>query len=172
MPLNLNGYNLSNDAGGLVLGASASRITASSYGIKDPMLPGFLGSATAGGTYKGYPFTVNDANALNINGVWNTSSYLFTAPVAGIYYTSYGGIVGNGASQGGYYALIVNGGNWYFSYRDSNVEWELHHVEMMIKLAAGDNIRWAMNAAPGPDSSTTGGAYRSNHNICTIWLVG
>jgi len=68
--------------------------------------------------------------------------------------------------------LIVNGGNWYFSYRNSGATWELHHIEMMLRLNAGDYIQWAMNKAPGPDSSTTGGAYQANHNTCTIWLVG
>jgi hypothetical protein len=170
VPVNINGYALSNSSG-LSFGASGTKIIAANYGIKDPMLPGMMGSATANGTYKCYPFPVNDVN-VNVGSLWSTSSFLFTAPVAGIYYTSYSGIVGTGASQGGYYALIVNGANWYFSYRDSNVTWELHHIEMMVKLAAGDNVRWAMNMAPGPDSGTTGGAYQANHNTNTIWLVG
>ena len=57
------------------------------------MLPGFLGSATPGGAYKVYPFPVNDVN-LNIGSPWSTTTYTFTCPVAGIYYTSYSGIVG------------------------------------------------------------------------------
>ena len=173
MPVNINGYNLSNDAGGLVLGASASRIAAANYGIKDPALPGFLGSATANGAYKVFPFPVNDVN-LNIGSPWSTASYAFTCPVTGIYYTSYSGIVGSGAisTQHAYFGLIVNGGNWYFSYRNSGATWELHHIEMMLRLNAGDYIQWAMNKAPGPDSGTTGGAYQANHNTCTIWLVG
>jgi len=172
MPININGYNLSNSSG-LSFGASGTKIIAASYGIKDPMLPGMLGSATAGGTYKVYPFPVNDVN-LNVGSPWSTSTYMFTCPVASIYYTSYSGIVGDGTggAVGGYYALIINGGNWYFSYRDSNNAWELHHIEMMLKLAAGDTIQWAMNKAPGPDSTTVGGAGQGNHNTCTIWLVG
>jgi hypothetical protein len=168
MPLDINGYALSNE-GGLKFGASNTKILAANYGISQPTLPGMLGAATANGTYKCYPFPVNDVN-LNIGSCWANNR--FTCPVAGIYYTSYSGIVGSGVNQGGYYAIIINGGNWYFSYRDSDALWELHHIEMMLNLAAGDYIEWAMNKAPGPDSGTTGGAYQSNHNTCTIWLVG
>jgi hypothetical protein len=170
MPVNINGYALSNSSG-LSFGASGTKVVAANYGIVDPLLPGMMGSATAAGPYKAFPFVVNDVN-VNIGSPWSVSTYAFTAPAAGVYYTSYGGIVGNGASQGGYYALIINGGVTHFSYRDSNAQWELHHVEVMFRVAAGDTIQWAMNAAPGPDSSTAGGAYTSNHNICTIWLVG
>jgi hypothetical protein len=133
-----------------------------------------LGSCTDGSaTYKVYPFPVNDVN-LNIGSCWSTSTYLFTCPVAGIYYTSYSGIVGNGTQTalGGYFALIRNGANHYFSYRDSNALWELMHIEVMIKCAAGDTLSWAMNASPGPDSTSVAGGYRGNHNTCTIWLVG
>ena len=173
MPVNINGYNLSNDAGGLVLGASASRIAAANYGIKDPMLPGMLGAATAGGAYKVYPFPVNDVN-LNLGSPWNTSTFRFTAPVAGIYFISYSGIVGDGTATqtNGYNAIIINGGNWYFSYRDTISIWELQHLVGMVKLAAGDTIAWAFNVAPAPATGSAGGAYQSNHNTCTIWLVG
>jgi hypothetical protein len=168
MPVDINGYALSNSSG-LAFGTSGTKIIAANYGICDPMLPGMLGSATGGGTYKCYPFPVNDVN-LNIGSCWSTGTYAFTCPMTGIYYTSYSGIVGTGTN--GYYALIVNGGNWYFSYRNSDASWEIHHVEVMVDLAAGDTIRWAMNVAPAPDTTTAGGAYQSNHNTCTIWLVG
>jgi len=172
MPININGYNLSNESG-LRLGASSTTIVGT-YGILEPTLPGMAGSATAGGAYKVYPFPVNDVN-LNTGSPWNLSTYRFTCPVAGIYYISYSGIVGDGDGSVGkaaYYAIIVNGGNWYFSYRDTLAIWELHHIEMQLKLSAGDWISWAMNTAPGPASATSGGAYQSNHNTCTIWLVG
>lgn len=170
MPVNINGYALSNSSG-LAFGASGTKVIAANYGIRDPMLPAMLGAATLAGTYRVYPFPVNDVN-LNIGSCWSTGTYAFTAPVTGIYYTSYSGIVGTGAGSAGYYAVIVNGSNWYFSYRNSDSSWDLHHVEVMVNLAAGDTIRWAMNNDPGPVSSAAGGAYQSNHNTCTIWLVG
>ena len=172
MPVDINGYALAN-VGGLKFGASNTLIDPANYGIRDPMLPGMNGSNTTGGAYKAYPYQVNSLD-LNIGGVWSASTFKFTCPVAGIYYTSFGGICGNGTATGSaaYYGLVVNGALWYFSYRDLNNTWELHHIEMMVKVAAGDTISWAMNVAPAPDSGGNGGAYTSNHNICTIWLVG
>ena len=173
MPVDINGYNLS-EHGGLVLGASGCKIAAANYGIIDPMLPGMLGFCTDGSaTYKVHPFPVNDVN-LNIGSPWNVGTFRFTAPVAGIYYTSYSGIVGNGTvtSAQGYNAVCVNGALWYHSYKDTIANWELQHIEMMVNLAAGDYVTWAMNIAPAPDSGTNAGGYRSNHNTCTIWLVG
>ena len=172
MPVDINGYALS-QAAGLKFGASNTKVIAASYGISDPMLPAMLGSATANGAYKVYPFPVNDVN-LNIGSPWSTSAYRFTCPVAGIYYISYSGIVGEGVSAGSaaYYAIIVNGANIYFGYKDTTSVWELFHLHGMLKLAAGDTIAWAMNKAPGPDTGGPGGAYQANHNTCTIWLVG
>jgi hypothetical protein len=172
VPVDINGYNLSN-AGGIALGASGSKILAANYGIKDPALPGMMGSATANGPFKVYPFPVNDMD-LNNGSPWSVSTFRFTAPVAGIYYTSFSGIVGDGSATqtSQYNAIIVNGINQYFSYRDTISIWELHHIEMMMNLAAGDWVSWAMNTAPGPTTANTGGAYQSNHNISTIWLVG
>ena len=172
MPLDINGYALAN-SGGLALGASGSKILAANYGVKVPALPGMMGSATLNGPYKVYPFPINEMD-LNNSSPWNTGTYRFTAPVAGIYYTSFSGIVGDGTQTqtAQYNAIIVNGGNWYFTYRDTISTWELQHIEMMLDLAAGDWVSWAMNTAPGPTTTNTGGAYQSNHNIGTIWLVG
>ena len=92
MPVDINGYALSN-VSGLKFGASNTKIVAASYGVSDPLLPAMLGSATLGGsTYKIYPFPINDVN-FNVGSPWSTSTYMFTAPVAGIYYTSYSGMV-------------------------------------------------------------------------------
>jgi hypothetical protein len=173
MPVNINGYTLS-EAAGLTFGTSGTKIVAANYGIRDPMLPGMLGSATDGSaTYKVYPYPVNDVN-INIGSCWSGSTFRFTAPVAGIYYVSYSGIVGDGTptQTAGYYAVIVNGANTYWGYKDTVSIWELMHIEILFKLAAGDTVSWAMNASPGPVSGYPGGAYRSNHNTCTIWLVG
>jgi C1q domain len=173
MPIDINGYNLSNESG-LRLGASNSKIIAANYGISDPLLPGMMGAATDGvATYKVYPFPVNSVS-VNNGSPWSTSTYRFTAPVAGIYYTSYSGIVGNGTAtqMNGYFSIIVNGGIINYSYKDTISVWELMHVELMVNLAAGDWLSWAMNIAPGADSGNASGGYRSNHNTSAIWLVG
>jgi hypothetical protein len=132
-----------------------------------------LGAVTAGSSvYKVYPFPVNTLH-LNNGAAWSTSTFRFTAPVSGIYYTSFAGLVGDGTptQTAGYYSIIVNGGIRYYSYRDTVALWELNHTAVMLNLAAGDWLAWAMNTAPGNASGYTGGAYRSNHNACTIWLV-
>jgi hypothetical protein len=173
MPVDINGYALSN-ASGLKFGASNTKIVAANYGINDPMLPAMMGSATLGGsTYKIYPFPCNDVN-LNVGSPWSNTGYKFTCPMTGRYYTSFAGIcgTGEGSGKGGYFSIIVNGGLWYFGYRDSGALWELYRMEMVLNLAAGDYVQWAMNIAPSPDSGTPGGAYQANHNTCTIWLVG
>jgi hypothetical protein len=171
MPANINGYILKN-LSGLDLNASGSKVIAANYGIKDPMLPAMMGSCTDGSTqYKVYPFPINSLT-LNNGSLWSTSTFRFTAPVAGIYYTSHAGIVGNGSATYGYFSLIVNGAQRYFSYRNDGSNWETNHTEVMVKLAAGDWIAWAMNISPGNDSSTTAGGYRNNHNHEVIWLVG
>jgi hypothetical protein len=176
MPIDINGYTLS-EASGLSFGVSGTKVVSANYGIRDPTLPGMRGSAMLGGsTYNIYPFPVSSAN-LNIGSPWNTSTYRFTAPVAGVYYTSYGGIVGNGTqgaagAQYGYFGVVVNGAIVYFSMYQTNSLWELHHTELMVKLAAGDTVAWAMNIAPAPVGAAGIGAYQSNHNVETIWLVG
>ena len=172
MPVNINGYNLSNASNQLALGASNSRIYGSSYGVKVPLLPAMNGAATgAGAAYNVYPFPVQ---SVDWNVGWNVFTYMFTAPAAGVYYTSFGGIVGDGNGAAGYNAIIVNGVNKYFSYRDTGGPscWALHHIEMMLYLAQGDTLAWAMNKAPGPVAGGAGGAYQSNHNTCAIFLIG
>jgi hypothetical protein len=170
MGIDLNGVPLTNDATGLALGTSGTKVVAANYGVRVPKLPGMHGQATLGGPYKNYPFAINDVN-LNIGAYWSTSTYMFTCPVAGIYYISYGGIVGSGAVAG-YISLIVNGGVQYYGYRDTTNIWELFHLEVMFKLAAGDTVAWAMNKAPGAENASTFGAYTSQHNASTIWLIG
>lgn len=170
MPVNINGYNLSNANSQLALGNSGSRITTANYGVKVPLLPGMNGAATGQfpAAYNAYPFPVNN---VNLNAGWNASTFMFTAPAAGLYYTSFGGIVGDGGGAAGYNAIIVNGVNKYFSYRDTSGTWILHHLEMIIKLAQGDTLAWALNKAPGPAAANNAGGYQDNHNTCSIWLL-
>lgn len=174
MPVDIGGYALSNASGDLAFGTSGTRVRPANYGIKDPMLPAMLGSCTDGSsTYKVYPFPVNSLS-LNNGSLWSTSTFRFTAPVDGLYYTSFAGIVGSGINTGqyGYYAVTVNGGWDNFSYFNTNNTWQLHHLEVALWLNGGDYLSWAMNIAPAPDSSTASGAYRTNHNTCTVWLIG
>ena len=106
----------------------------------------------------------------------NHAHYRFTAPVAGIYYISYGGIVGDGIDRAGaqYYAVIVNGVPTYYSLQGHHsASGSCMHIEVMLKLAGwrhrcvGDEHR----ARPGLELLRVA-RYQSNHNTCTIWLVG
>jgi hypothetical protein len=176
MPVNINGYNLSNSTGKLAFGASSTTIAPTSYGVSDPALPGMYGSCTDGvATYKCYPYPINALN-FNNGSPWSTSTFRFTCPVAGIYLVSYAGIVGNGAASpvNGCYpgGVIKNGALLYHCYKGDNCLWLTQHSEVLVKCAAGDTLAWAHNIAPAPAGAGTEGAYRSNHNHSTIFLVG
>jgi hypothetical protein len=175
MPVDIKGYVLSDATGGsLKLGtANDTQIFAANYGVRDNRLPAMNGAATAGGAYKVYPFPVNNCN-VNIGSGWSNATGMFTCPVAGLYYTSWAFIAGDGSATqtAGYYSIIVNGVMRYHSYRDTIAYWELQHLEMILKCAAGDTIAWASNAAPGPASGTAGGAYQGGYNTSVIFLIG
>jgi hypothetical protein len=177
MPVNINGYNLS-DSSGLALGSSQSRIRSSGVigAPLAPFTPGVFGSKVSTGSQNQYPWVI-DSVTFNTNTVW-TSSTTFTCPVAGAYYTSWGGICqGNGGSTiptsalSGYGGLVKNGVLQGFFYWATNDHWDTVNYNRVAICAAGDTLTWAINIAPALVGSSPG-AYGLNHNMSTIWFIG
>lgn len=176
MAVNINGYQLAN-SDGLTFGSSSTKLDASGRFI-NPNMPGFFGSKTSTATQnRQYPWLIN-STTLNINTCWNTSTGVFTCPIAGLYYTSWNGICYGGSSttatstRSGYVGLIRNGVLYNFTHWNTNDVWDTQNIQAIISCASGDTLAWSVNIAPGPVGSTDAGAYGSNHNMSTIWFIG
>lgn len=176
MPININGYNLS-DSGGLALGSSSSRIR-SSGAIGAPLVPlnpGVFGSKIGIGVQSQYPWVLN-SSSFNTGTVW-TGNTTFTCPVAGAYYTSWGGIcLGTNSTTptttlSGYGGVVKNGVLQGFFHWNTNDYWDTVNYNKIVICAAGDTLTWAINIAPSPVGSSSG-AYGDNHNMSTIWFIG
>lgn len=176
MALNINGYQLTN-TGGLTFGASSSKLDSVGRQIT-PNMPGVFGSKTGNAAQiRQYPWVLN-STTVNINTCYNTTTGIFTCPVAGLYYTAWGGIcIGGGVdtattTRTGYIAVAKNGAQQAFSHWNTNDVWETTNLETILYCAAGDTIAWAVHIAPAPDNGSGFGAYGDNHNMSTIWLIG
>lgn len=176
MALNINGYTLSNNSG-LVFGSSGTKFDTSGRLIA-PNMPGFFGSKTGTGSeVRQYPWVIN-STTLNINTCYNTSTGYFTCPVTGLYYTSWNGITGGSGSAtatttaSGYIGLVKNGVLQHYTHWNTNDVWDGQNLESILYCNAGDTIAWATHISPAPDNGSGRGAYGSNHNMSTIWLIG
>jgi hypothetical protein len=176
MPVDINGYALSND-GGLKFGSSTTKIDSSGRMFVQN-LPAFFGSRTGTGIARGYPWPFNSA-AVNVNTAYSTSTYVFTCPVAGLYFTSYSVITQGtnnttnaAATSSGYIALVKNGVSQTFSHWNTNDYWDCVNLESILSCAAGDTISYAVHISPAPDNGSGAGAYGDNHNMVSIWLIG
>jgi hypothetical protein len=165
MPINLNGYELTNN-NGLTFGGTSAKVSTGGF-LQSNSTPMMFGCRTGVGTQAIYPWPVNSTTVNT--GAW-TDNTTWTAPVAGIYCINITLICGVGGN--GYIATIINGANSYFGYWNSNDTWDTFTFQVLYKLAVNDTVRWAVNAAPGPAASSTYGAYGDNHNMACIWLVG
>jgi hypothetical protein len=173
MALNINGYNLS-DSSGLVFGASTTKIGTTGR-LTSPATPIVFGSRTNfGGAQNQYPWDLN-STLVNVNSCWNGT--VFTCPVAGAYFTAWGGICLGGqsttatSSLSGYGGLVKNGSLYNFFHWNTNDIWDTVNFMSVVSCAAGDSLSWAINVSPSSVGSSSG-AYGSNHNMSTIWLVG
>ena len=177
MPININGYNLS-DSSGLALGSSGSRIR-SSGAIGAPLVPltpGVFGcKSNSAPSANQYPWVI-DSVSFNAGTVW-TSNTTFTCPVAGAYYTSWGGICQGTSSTtatttfSGYGGLIKNGVLQGFFHWNVNDQWDTVNYNKIAICAVGDTLTWAINISPSPAGGSPG-AYGANHNMSTIWFIG
>lgn len=174
MPVDIGGYSLSNSSGSIKFNTSNTVVDSSGRRII-PLLPAVHGSYTAlasSGTTAAWTL---DSTLVNTNGVWSTNT--FTCPVAGVYYTSWAGICqGTGSATNtttytGYGGVLKNGTLIEFWHWNTNDGWDTVHFQYFLNCAAGDTIKWAVNLAPASVGSSPG-AYRNNHNMCSIWLLG
>lgn len=177
MALNISGYEITNTAGELTFGTSSTKIDAAGRLII-PNNPGFFGSKTGtAAQIRQYPWVVN-STSLNINTCYNTTTGIFTCPVAGLYYTSWGGICYGGGvdtattTRAGYIGVAKNGVSQVFTHWSTNDSWDTQNLETILYCAAGDTIAWAAHIAPAPDNGSGFGAYGDYHNMATIWLIG
>ncbi len=176
MPININGYLLSQDCG-LKFGSSSTKIDSSGRMFVSS-LPAFFGSRTgSAGTYRAYPWPFNSA-AVNINTAFSTSTYVFTCPVAGLYFTSFS-VICNGTNSTtatttgtGYVGLVKNGVLQHFTHWNTNDSWDTTNLESILSCAAGDTISYAVHISPAPNNGSGYGAYGDNHNMVSIWLIG
>lgn len=131
-----------------------------------PYQPFFSGHRDAGTVTSG-TWVVNQA-AINRGSHYNTSTGVFTCPVAGAYLMSCQGI-GWRSPGYGYIYLYKNGiqqgpfGHWNLS-ADS---WANPNVTAIISAAANDTLNFAIGNTGG-----NGGLYGINHNSAMIALVG
>lgn len=176
MALDINGYNISNSSG-IKFGTSSTRIDTNAR-VLVPNQPIMFGSKTSTATQdRQYPWAINSLD-VNVNSAWSTSSFVFTCPVAGLYYTSLGVICYTGGSaaatavNSGYCGVIKNGALQHFTHWNTQDVWDTQNLETILSCAAGDTISWAIHIAPAPDNGSGMGAYGSNHNMATIWLLG
>jgi len=176
MALDINGYNISNSSG-IKFGTSLTRIDTNAR-VLVPNQPIMFGSKTSTATQdRQYPWAINSLD-VNVNSAWSTSSFVFTCPVAGLYYTSLGVICYTGGSaaatavNSGYCGVIKNGALQHFTHWNTQDVWDTQNLETILSCAAGDTISWAIHIAPAPDNGSGMGAYGSNHNMATIWLLG
>jgi len=168
MAVNINGYDLSNNSG-LAFGTSTSKINTNGQLIS-PASPIVFGSKNtgSGAVVSQYPWSVN-STTVNVNTVW-TSNTTYTCPVAGVYYAAWSGICQGGAWNG-YGGLVKNGGLTGYWAWSTNDAWDTCNFQVILGCSAGDTLAWAVNIAPSPVGASPG-AYDSNHNMMTIWLIG
>jgi hypothetical protein len=176
MAIDISGYSLS-DSSGLKFGSSNSKVDGSGRLIV-PNQPIMFGSRTNyADQQRIYPWQVNDL-AINTNSVYNTSSWFFVAPVAGLYYTAWCGICNGGSSatasatNSGYIGVTKNGTLQHFTHWNTNDVWDTQNLETILYCNVGDTIGWAAHIAPAPDNGSGRGAYGGNHNMATIWFIG
>ena len=104
----------------------------------------------------------------NRGGHFNTSTYTFTAPVAGNYsFSCYGNV--NGATSGSalYWYFRKNGSQiGSYAYCTSNGNWNLMCASEVIALAVGDYVDVYMNTSGGHFD------YGANWSLFSGYLVG
>jgi hypothetical protein len=127
-----------------------------------PYQPAFYAYISTSGSVNGViPF---NSVQVNIGSYYNTSTYRFTAPVAGTYYFSVG--LNTNTTAGSFYfrkngSGTVNGSN---ANTGGISTWTKITTDVMLTLAAGDYIEAVTSGSYNYDSIT--------YNFLTGWLIG
>jgi hypothetical protein len=176
MGIDIKGFSLSHSNNSFNFGSTGTKVDSSGR-LMSPGVPAMAGYRSGPGTtITDYPWAI-DAMQVNTNTCWNTSTFLFTCPVAGVYYTSLSFLAQGGNSTvatstvSGYSSLLKNGVLVNFTHWNTCDCWDNQHFEICVFCNAGDTLGWSINKAPGPVTGT-GGGYTGQHNMSCIWLVG
>jgi hypothetical protein len=137
----------------------------SSGRVTMPYQPRFSGYRSAGNVSSGNVFIANQAE-INVGNCYNTSTGIFTAPVAGDYFVSIFGL-SDDSTPAGFQVLKNNTlqlGFW--PYQGSNLGNGSNPCAMgLVSLSSGDNIK--VNCSNGLMIGSS-----NFHNRLTIYLVG
>ena len=149
--------------------ASTTAMTIDSSGrVTKSLIPSFVAKHNQSIASSQTPVVFNIAT-LNIGSHYDTSTGVFTCPIAGLYYFSTFGIFGqnNGAAYGDY--KIQQNGNdvakGHFN-NPSDVRWEQVHVSVIVSCSANDAIRVVFIPSNGtPD-------FYQDYNAFQGYLIG
>jgi len=149
-------------------GTSTYLTVDSSGRMTRPNQPMFSGGCTGGGQTGGNPIVFNEA-LVNVGSHYNTSTGLFTCPVAGVYRVSVSGVVYSNGYTANSFKLRKNGSDIDLKYGHIYYEGSLATVYLN---KAGS---WLISCAASDTLSVGGTIYReiaTSYSIMNIELVG
>lgn len=181
MGLNIGGATIATSGTGISLNNGIT-FNSSGQAALSTNLPGYSGWKEIAGnqlqysTGSGWPIN----NALWNNGL-NTSTGVFTCPVAGYYAVGFNGIANGGSDDSttyGYAAFAKNGALSYFIHwnkRNTN-GWQQCGGSSVFSCAVGDTLAFFINQSPAPVVANAPafnrGWYHSNHHAVWCHLIG
>lgn len=146
--------------------AGAKRLNISSAGyVNIPYQPRFSGYRTAGTVASGNVYIANVAD-INVGSCYNTSTGIFTAPIAGDYFIGVFGLSNDSSSAA--FQIFKNSSlvTGFWPYQSSNVGNGANPCGFgLVSLAANDTLK--INVAAGNIIGDT-----NYHNRTTIYLIG
>jgi len=189
MGINISGSTINSSGSGIAMntnfvfnssGQGSDLYTSSTFG-----LVGYSGWKDISGDEVQYSYTTGwPINNFSYNsGHINTSTGVFTCPVAGYYAVGFNGIANGGSWTGsgygyGYAGFAKNGALSYwihFNVSSSN-SWNQAGGSSVFSCAAGDTLAFFINQSPAPDTGYTHGYnvgwYPHNHHAIWCKLIG